>query len=151
MANVEGRAESGSDAATKHRGSCHCGAVKFEVELGPDAGAARCNCSVCTKVAQTGAIVKPDAFSLSSGVEALSEYRWGGQISTRFFCRHCGIHCFGRGHLAQLGGDFVSVNLNALDDIDVSELKIIYWDGRHDNWQAGPRDTPWPIATPTPA
>ncbi len=63
------------------------------------------------------------------------------KIARRAFCKHCGVHCFGRGHLAQLGGDYVSVNFNALDDVDPSEVTVTHWDGGHDNWQAGPRST----------
>lgn len=55
------------------------------------------------------------------------------------------MHCFGRGHLEELGGDYVSVNVNTLDDIDPSLLQVVYLDGRHNNWDAGPRSTPWPI------
>lgn len=126
----------------KHIGSCHCGAVRFEVEV--DARTAtRCNCRICTKIGPTGAIVKPEAFTLTAGESALSTY--GNSIGARYFCRTCGVHCYGTGHLAELGGDFVSINLNTLDDIDLRDVSIMYWDGRHDNWQAGPRDTPWPI------
>jgi hypothetical protein len=129
----------------KYTGGCHCGVVRFEVEMDPNDGASRCNCSICTKIAQTGKIVKPDAFRLVSGKESLSEYRWGGNIATRFFCKHCGIHCYGAGHLAEVGGDFVSVNLNTVDGVDPHALPVVHWDGRHDNWQGGPRPTPWPI------
>jgi hypothetical protein len=145
------QAGSAAGGVKRHAGSCHCGAVRFEVEIEAGAMASRCNCTICTKVAQTSTIVKPGAFSLASGAEALSEYRWGGETGTRFFCKHCGIHCFGRGHLAELGGDYVSVILNALDDVDVSQCKVVYWDGRHNNWEAGPRDAPWPIFAPTSA
>jgi hypothetical protein len=55
------------------------------------------------------------------------------------------VHVYGRGFLAEVGGDFVSVNLNCVDDLDLTQLPIIYWDGRHNNWQAGPRPTPWPV------
>jgi hypothetical protein len=55
------------------------------------------------------------------------------------------VHCFGSGHLAELGGDFVSINYNTLDDVDPLDVKVSYWDGRHDNWQAGARDNPWRI------
>jgi hypothetical protein len=134
-----------SGGSKTYAGGCHCGVVRFEVEMDPTEGAGRCNCSICTKVSQTGKIVKPHAFRLVSGKESLSEYRWGGNISTRFFCKHCGIHCYGAGHLAEVGGDFVSVNLNTVDGIDPSALTLMHWDGRHDNWQAGPRPTPWPI------
>lgn len=131
----------------KHRGSCHCGAVRFEVELDLGAGAGRCNCTVCTKTSVTSAIVKPPAFALSAGESALAEYQWGAKIARRFFCKHCGVHCFGRGHLAELGGDYVSVNLNCLDDVDLRDVGVSYWDGRHENWEAGPRERPWPIFT----
>jgi hypothetical protein len=61
-------------------------------------------------------------------------------------CKTCGITCFSRGHLAEVGGDYVSVNLDSLDDVDPADVKVVHWDGRHDNWHAGPRDTPWPTA-----
>jgi hypothetical protein len=128
----------------KHAGSCHCGAVRFEVTIDATKGG-RCNCTVCTKISQLAGIVQPDAFTLLSGEENLSTYEWGGKISTRYFCKSCGVHCFGRGFLEQIGGAYVSVNLNALDDVDPATVNTIYWDGRHNNWQGGPRAQPWPV------
>jgi len=133
----------------KHSGSRHCGAVRFEVELPENFGGSRCNCSVCARIAATSALLKPAAFTLLSEPAALHGYAWGARISTRHFCKECGVHCFGRGHLAEVGGDYVSVNLNCLDGVDVNELELIHWDGRHDNWEAGPRGTPWPVHTPS--
>lgn len=128
-----------------HRGSCHCGAVAFEVEVDATTGG-RCNCSVCTKIHPTGAIVKPTAFRLVKGEDQTAVYEWGAKISRRYFCKTCGVHCYGVGHLAEIGGDYVSVNLNCLDDIDVGEVAVSYWDGRHNNWAGGLRDKPWPTA-----
>ena len=143
----EGEASARTSVGT-HAGGCHCGALRFEVEVDPTKGAARCNCSICTKTAVTSCIVKPAAFTLlSKDEESLGTYEWGGKISRRFFCKRCGVHCFGRGFLAEVGGDYVSVNLNCLDDVDPNALAIVHWDGRHNNWQAGPRDAPWPIVT----
>src|SRR5258706_11966647 len=130
----------------KHSGSCHCSAVRFEVDVDVTTGASRCNCTICTKVAQTGSIVKPSAFRLLKGEDELSHYEWASKMSKRFFCKHCGVHCFGRGHLEQLGGDFVSVNLNCLDDVDLADVKVVHWDGRHNNWQASPRTSPGPTS-----
>lgn len=138
------------DQTQRYSGGCHCGAIRYFVSVDASRGS-RCNCSICTKVAQLGALVKPDAFTLVSGMENVSEYVWGGKISTRHFCKRCGVHCFGSGHLAELGGDFVSVNLNTLDDFDPTEVAVVNWDGRHDNWQAGPRSTPWPIKLTAPS
>ena len=133
---------------TLRRGGCHCGTVRFEVAVDLSQPGSRCNCSVCTKTAVTSKLVKPSAFTLLAGEDALTSYVWGYQISRRFFCRQCGVHCFGRGFLEDVGGDYVAVNLNCLDDFDPALLSVIYWDGRHDNWEAGPRATPWPVATP---
>jgi hypothetical protein len=127
-----------------HIGGCHCGRVRFQVTIDPSQGS-RCNCSICSKISQLGAIVKPETFQLLSGKNDLSEYVWGHNVSRRSFCTHCGVHCFSAGHLAELGGDFMSINLNTLDELDPLDVNVIYWDGRHDNWQAGPSDTPWRI------
>jgi len=137
--------ETSNEKVKKHLGSCHCGAVRFEVVVDATSGG-RCNCSVCTKIHPTSAMAKPDALVVLKGENDLGTYVWGGKISTRYFCKACGVHCFGRGHLAELGGDYVSVNLNCLDDIDLRDVDLIYWDGRHNNWEGGPRKEPWPSA-----
>jgi hypothetical protein len=147
----ERQAAANVDYAKKHRGACHCGAVRFEVAIDLRAGGTRCNCTICTKLGVTGALVKPSAFTLVAGEESLGQYVWGAKVGQRFFCTKCGVHCFGRGHLEMLGGDYVSVNLNTLEDVELTELTVVYWDGRHDNWQAGPRSTPWPISPRTPS
>lgn len=129
---------------TKHQGSCHCGAVKFEATFELPFGT-RCNCTICTKTMYTGAMCKPDGFRLLAGESELSGYAWGHKVATRYFCKHCGIHVFGRGHLPELGGDYVSINVNVLDDVDPNTLGVVHWDGRHNNWHAGPRPQPWPV------
>jgi hypothetical protein len=129
----------------KHRGSCHCGALRFEVEVDLQAGVSRCNCSICTKLNHTTAIARPDALVVLSS-EELGEYAFGGRTARRYFCKLCGVHGFLRGHLPELGGDYVAVNVNTLDGVEIASLRTVYWDGRHDNWDAGPRDQPWPIA-----
>ncbi len=133
-----------SKGLRKHPGSCHCGAVRFEVEIDVSKGGA-CNCSVCTKVGAIAALVKPEAFRLLAGESSLSSYEWGGKTAKRYFCKSCGITCFSRGYLEQVGGAYVSVNLNALDDVDPADVKVGHWDGRHNNWEGGQRDEPWPI------
>jgi hypothetical protein len=125
-------------------GSCHCGAIRFQAQLDLSAGGTRCNCSICTKLGATAALVKPAAFTLLAGSENLGGYQWGAKISTRHFCKTCGVFVYGQGHLAEVGGDFVSINLNCLDDVDVDQLALVHWDGRHDNWEGGPRPAPWP-------
>src|SRR5690349_13137447 len=95
-----------ANGEVKHSGGCHCGAVRFEIDLAPGQPASRCNCSACTKISPTTRVAKPAAFRLLAGEESLSTYEWGGKSSKRYFCKHCGVHCFGRGHLDVLGGDY---------------------------------------------
>ena len=128
-----------------YHGSCTCGAVRFRVDVDLAQGASRCNCTVCTKTSQLGSIVKPDAFTLLTEASALSMYEREQKMSQRYFCSTCGVQVFGRGHLDVLGGDFVSFNVNCLDDVELNDIAVVYWDGRHNNWQAGPRPEPWPI------
>src|SRR5687767_6225710 len=73
-----------SNETRTHSGSCHCGAVKFEVQIDATAGS-RCNCTVCTKIGALGGIVKPDTFRLLSGEPSLSFYEWGGKTAKRYF------------------------------------------------------------------
>ncbi|WP_224241485.1 GFA family protein [Hyalangium gracile] len=128
-----------------YTGGCHCGAVRFEAQLDLSQPVSRCNCTICTKLGGTTTLVKPSAFRLLSGEESLSQYRLKGSPNYRAFCKHCGAQCYGAGNVAELGGDFCSVNVNCLDNVDPNELPCVYWDGRHDNWAAGPRNAPWPI------
>ena len=145
MEKADEKAGTVSGGAKKHGGSCHCGTVRFEVEIDLGQGGSRCNCSVCTKISALASIVKPDKFALLAGQDDVASYEWGAKISKRFFCKHCGVHCFGRGYLEEVGGDYVSINLNCLDEVDPNTLSVVHWDGRHNNWEAGPRGTPWPI------
>ena len=134
-----------------YSGSCHCGQVKFEADIDFAEGTGKCNCSICAKSRYWGIVIKPEAFRLLQGERELTEYhfksddpQFAWKRGSSEFCRHCGIRPFGRGDVPELGGAFVSVNIAALDDVDVSEFfrgTIRYADGRHDNWQNTPAET----------
>lgn len=100
---------------------------------------------MCVRLGAATSIVKPEAFELKSDDAKLASFTRFPEIGTRFFCARCHVFVFSRGHLKELGGDFVSVNLNTIEGFDPSEATFDYWDGRHDNWQAGTRDRPWPV------
>jgi len=129
-----------------YSGGCHCGAVRFEAELDLDEPAGECNCTLCTKRNATTMIVKPDAYRVVAGDDSVTEYSWRPDGIRFAFCRRCGVALHSRGDIPALGGKYASVNINTLDGIDPATQKVVHWDGRHDNWQAGPRDRRWPVS-----
>jgi len=116
-----------------YKGSCQCGAVRFEVDFDPSIGTTRCNCTVCTKTAWWGINVKPGAFRLLSGQEALRDYS-RSEASHARFCGVCGMRSFGHGNIPELGGEYYGVNANCLDGANLTGVQVTYLDGRHDTW-----------------
>lgn len=114
-----------------YRGSCHCGAVRFEIEA-ELTRVTECNCSICTKKGALHHRVPPERFTLLSGQEALALYQFGSKEAKHWFCKHCGIHPFSNPRAAP---DMYSINIRCLDayESEKANIKVRKFDGR--NWE----------------
>jgi hypothetical protein len=113
-------------SAAWFKGSCHCGAVKFEVRTAVEP-AVRCNCSLCRR---RGALMSPmfDAHELKivAGDDALTCYRFNTLVARHYFCSRSGVYPF---HQTRKDPARWRVNLGCLDGIDPYALDATVADG----------------------
>ena len=98
----------------KYIGSCHCGAIRFEVETDfPEL--TQCDCSLCRRKNALMVRVHESHFKLLAGSEALSEYQFHTHTAHHYFCMVCGIYPF---HRKRVTPDYFGVNVFCLQDFD---------------------------------
>ncbi len=112
-----------------YTGGCHCGKVRYEVDMDTLKNVVSCNCSICTKRGTLLAFAPAHHFRLLSGAESLSDYQFHKKIIHHLFCKECGVASFGRG-VGHDGSEMVAVNARCLDDIDVTSLSVTHYDGK---------------------
>jgi len=114
----------------KHKGGCHCGAVKFEVDAPAEIEAQECNCSICHKSAYLHLIVPKSRFKLTEGAEFLTAYTFNTGVARHLFCKICGIKSF---YVPRSNPDGYSVNVRCLEPQTIANIKITQFDGQ--NWE----------------
>lgn len=112
----------------KHKGSCHCGAIQYEVEMSIQEGTS-CNCSICQRKGTILGFAPEANFKLISGKENLRDYQFNKKTIHHVFCSTCGISSFSSGK-APDGTSMVAINLRCLENIDLSKIKVNLYDGR---------------------
>ena len=113
-----------------HRGGCHCGRVRFEVEAPAEIDARLCNCSICSMTSYLHLIVPASRFRIVEGEEDLSTYTFNTGVAQHRFCTHCGIKSF---YIPRSNPDGVSVNVRCLEPETIAKVHITDFDGR--NWE----------------
>jgi len=103
-----------------HPGSCHCGAVQFQIDA-PITELTTCDCSLCVKRNALMTKVPEQALTIVSGEDALELYQWNTQVAKHYFCRHCGIYVF---HRKRAAPDHFGVNIFCLDGFDVAAVSV---------------------------
>jgi hypothetical protein len=127
-----------------YHASCHCGRVRYEADIDLSQGTGRCNCSYCAKVRNWSVNVKPEGFRLLCDEVETTDYQFGTMSGHHRFCKTCGLHAYSHGYVAEIGGEFRSVNIACIDDIspeELASLPIRYADGRNNSWWNAPAVT----------
>ena len=111
---------------TTYQGSCHCGAVRFEVEADIEE-LILCDCSICRKRNAVMAAVHEDKLRILEGEDNLTLYRFNTGIAKHYFCKTCGIYPF---HKRRTKPDTYSVNACCLEGLDLDAIPFVKVDGK---------------------
>jgi hypothetical protein len=109
-------------------GRCHCGTVKYEATVDL-ANVIECNCSHCSAKGFILTFVPAADFTLLTGKDSLTEYRFNKRQIAHLFCSKCGVQSFARGK-GRDGSDMAAINVRCLDDVDIGALQPQKVDGR---------------------
>ncbi len=112
-----------------YKGSCHCGAVQFEVEAPDKITCQDCNCSICSRSGYLHLIVPKSKFTLLQGGGNLTTYTFDTAEAKHKFCKTCGIKSH---YIPRSNPDGFDVNVRCLNPQPV-ELTIEKFDGQ--NWE----------------
>lgn len=103
-----------------HQGGCHCKAVRYETDLDLTQPVIECNCSHCAIKGLLLSFVPGDAFTLVSGDDVLTEYRFNTKNIAHLTCSICGVEAFARGE--KDGQPTYAINVRSIDGVDLDAL-----------------------------
>lgn len=103
---------------TTYTGGCHCGDVRFEVDMDLD-HVRVCDCSLCRKRGALIHRVDETDLRIQTDLDALTLYQWHTGVAKDYFCPRCGMLPFRRPRTAP---DCWAVNVRCLDGVDLEVI-----------------------------
>ena len=102
------------------KGTCHCGAVEFQVELSNGfENLRRCNCSLCRRKGAITAGVPTNKLKVLRGEHKLTLYQWNTKIAKHYFCSICGIYTH---HQRRSNPNEFGFNIACIEGVNPFEL-----------------------------
>ena len=102
------------------QGSCHCQAVKFEIDTDL-AELTTCDCSICLRKNALMLKVHESSMRILSGNNSLTTYQFHSNAAEHYFCNICGIYPF---HRKRVTPDYFGVNVFCLEGFDPKDIPV---------------------------
>jgi hypothetical protein len=109
-------------------GGWHCGAVTFSVDAEVPTKALSCNCSICRQKGPLLSFFPADKFTLTSGEDSLTTYKFNANNIAHRFCKVCGCQPFAAGKNPD-GSEMRAVNLRSVPAVNPEALELQHFDG----------------------
>lgn len=107
----------------KKNAQCHCGAIKFTVELSDGFNTLRrCNCSFCRMRGAVAVSAPLSGINVYQGKDKLTEYRFNTGQAAHFFCSVCGIYTF---HQRRSNPEQYGVNVACIEGVSPFDFQNI--------------------------
>ena len=133
-----------SSAPLTIAGACHCGAIRFSVELPHGlASARRCTCSICRMRGAVAVTANLEGLRIVEGEDKLATYRFNTRTAEHHFCSICGIYTH---HKRRSNPNQLGVNVACLEGLSPFDFReVVVYDGQrhpgdnveHKNYLAG--------------
>lgn len=107
----------------KHKATCHCGGVEFELDL-PEGlvDVRRCDCSLCRRRGAIAASIPLSGIKIIKGEHLLSLYQFNTKTAKHYFCRVCGIYTH---HQRRSNPALYGFNVGCLEGINALKIPDI--------------------------
>ena len=106
--------------------SCHCGAVRMEIERRPET-VTECNCSICRKLGVLWAYYSPETVKIIAPTGATSTYSWNDKVIEFHTCKICG--CTTHYAMTDKSIDRLAVNARLMEPNILSAARMRKFDG----------------------
>lgn len=113
-----------SEQLTTYKGNCHCGAIKYTMQIVPPLSSQEvvsCNCSICTKNGYMMVYPKRDNVVFHSGYDDLVSYAFGDAYNHKF-CPTCGSSVMAE----PSDGDICAINVSDDRALNSGTIKADY-------------------------
>lgn len=113
--------------------SCHCGAVKLQIDAEIPSALTSCNCSVCRRYGALLAYYHPSKVKIIADSNSLHEYSWGDKSLAFVRCRTCGCYSHWKS-LDPNQTNRMGINARLFTNVEIDKIRIRHFDGAN-SWK----------------